>query len=133
LTIFMLIGKSNGNGNNTSKTKSIVSDLESRGFKRSVLHRTVGKLQSLIRLSRTKSGDASKYHEYLRFFKALHDSTGLSKLFVLKLCSAEDLMAMEVSILIDNVTVIRRAFVHGDECNLTSLPDLYPEMISSST
>ena len=114
--------------NKILKTGVIVQNLKRCGFVRSHWHRTVGKLQELQRLSVQQLGDRQKYDGYLGFFKAIYDDVALpSKIFTLILPEAKDLMDMDLSILNQNIPLIRQNFVHRNTCDLRGLIRLYSD------
>ena len=134
MSIIVSGSRPNGaNGNNNKKPGDDIShDLRTLKFKPSWWHGTVSKLQTLLAMSRKELGDITKYSQYLSFFARLHESLRLpSKIFILILPPASDLMDMDVDILINNVTVIRQAFVRDNICNLAKLPSLYPSLAES--
>ena len=117
---------------------NVRADLRAIGFKPSILHSTVGRLEELHRRS------PEKYTEYIAFFRALYEDLGLYRdaengrkvptlIVKLLLPPAEQLEAMDVNKLKRFVSNIRlNAFGSGtfgaSECDLRRLLNYYPNL-----
>jgi len=114
------------------------NNLRAIGFKPSIIHSTVGKLEELFKRS------PEKYKEYIGFFEALYEDLQLYKkdekgnktptlIVKLLLPPAEQLDAMDVKRLTRFVSAVRLNFFGSttfgsSECDLRRLLNYYPNL-----